>query len=651
MLEKNLSYKLIIVFIFIFTGLIVITIAKTPSIYNEEINLSVEYDSKILSSSDSGKIGHLGGTAVGDVNGDGVNDLLVSSYLENVTRYSMEYQPLDKDSWTESSNLSLWTAYNGIENISVSSYKVSGKKSIIGKRSSSKNGTFFINWNASLNLTGFQSLDMYINVSGRKENLTQITIYSENKRSLLYNTVNSLEKGNWIRIIINLTEFKKVGSYNLSNITGMALNFSGGYLNDTIKIDDMHFVINQTSSSEGAVYIFYGPIHGMYNTSDANVKIVGTKDSVDFGEYITLGNVNNDSYKDIIVGSPFTSDSAGKVQVFFGGSQLDGVIFKDNYSIFGKNQSKLGTNIISKDINNDFIDDLIFVAPNISTLTEIYVIYGSDELQGCINLNDSNPNITFLGMRKLDRLGRQRTFDVGDLRGDGKKDLVIGVQFSDGVVNTSENSGEIYIVNNISSKNGLILLNDGNITTKINGTDSGDLFGKQVVVGDLDSDGLDDILIGASDADGVDNNKTDSGEVYVIYGRPDLFDLKRLNSSITDVRIVGADSNDSLGNVIGAGNASAMFIGSQRGDCQYNNMENCGDAYIFYNIKNTYGVIDLFTYEPNIIVYGPEPKDFLRDLYIGDVSGDNIIDFIIGFREAKDLNGNKTGNIFVINGK
>jgi len=39
--------------------------------------------------------------------------------------------------------------------------------------------------------------------------------------------------------------------------------------------------MNQTVLSGGAVYVFYGPIHGMYNTSEANVKIVGTKGSID----------------------------------------------------------------------------------------------------------------------------------------------------------------------------------------------------------------------------------------------------------------------------------------------------------------------------------------------------------------------------------
>jgi len=60
--------------------------------------------------------------------------------------------------------------------------------------------------------------------------------------------------------------------------------------------------------------------------------------------------------------------------------------FEDNYSIYGKSGSKLGNSIVSKDINNDFIDDLIVGAPftkglEDNGLGEIYVIYGSRELQ------------------------------------------------------------------------------------------------------------------------------------------------------------------------------------------------------------------------------------------------------------------------------
>jgi hypothetical protein len=46
--------------------------------------------------------------------------------------------------------------------------------------------------------------------------------------------------------------------------------------------------------------------------------------------------------------------------------------------------------------------------------------------------------------------------------------------------------------------------------------------GKVVVVGDLSSDGIDDIVIGAPLADGENDAKVDAGEIYIVYGAADL---------------------------------------------------------------------------------------------------------------------------------
>lgn len=120
---------------------------------------------------------------------------------------------------------------------------------------------------------------------------------------------------------------------------------------------------------------FNGLISGVYSTLDADITIVGTPGDRNFGEYITVGNVSNVTYDDIIIGSPineykfgsppegFRFFADGKVQVFFGGPQLDNFIADDNYSKDSKNKSLLGFHIISKDINADFVDDLIFGAP------------------------------------------------------------------------------------------------------------------------------------------------------------------------------------------------------------------------------------------------------------------------------------------------
>lgn len=459
-----------------------------------------------------------------------------------------------------------------------------------------------------------------------------------------------------------------VGDINGDGVNDLVLSaYHAPVKNDEIKLDNLYF---KQAESRGSVYVFYGPISGLYSTLDADITILGTPGSKNFGEYISIGNLNNDTYDDIIVGSPineykfgsppkgFKFFSDGKVQVFFGGPQLDNFIAEDNYSIDSKNKSLLGFHIISKDINADFVDDLIFGAPYANGKShdssyncgEIYVIFGSSKLTGHIDLKDSEPDITIIGKDKGDNMGWQGSFDVGDIYGDGVKDLVIGVTDGDSIANTRINAGEVYIINNISSYTGTMDLNEINITTTVYGAEAGDSLGK-LTVSDINNDGLDDVLMGAPRADGVDNSRKNSGEVHILYGRHDLSSIIDLNSSNVDVRIIGADSGDRLGNVITNGNVTAIVLGSDGGDGQYNNKTGCGEANIIFNNNDIPGLIDLRAYPSDIIVYGADPGDKLRDLYVGDVSGDNSPDLIIGLRDADGFNDEKEegGEVFVIN--
>jgi hypothetical protein len=54
------------------------------------------------------------------------------------------------------------------------------------------------------------------------------------------------------------------------------------------------------------------------------------------------------------------------------------------------------------------------------------------------------------------------------------------------------------------------------------GIDSGDLMGVALASGDVDGDGVDDLILGASGARGPDENRGSSGEVYVVLGSPEI---------------------------------------------------------------------------------------------------------------------------------
>ena len=111
---------------------------------------------------------------------------------------------------------------------------------------------------------------------------------------------------------------------------------------------------------------------------------------------------------------------------------------------------------------------------------------------------------------------------AGDVNGDGIDDLIIGARGGDPLRNnnTKSSAGESYVVYGSDTRSAASLdLSDLNGTNgfQINGIDAGDYSGISVSsAGDVNGDGIDDLIIGALNAD-PDGN-TSAGESYVVYG-------------------------------------------------------------------------------------------------------------------------------------
>ena len=107
-------------------------------------------------------------------------------------------------------------------------------------------------------------------------------------------------------------------------------------------------------------------------------------------------------------------------------------------------------------------------------------------------------------------------FPVRDVNGDGYDDLIIGAWYAD---NNGNASGSSYVVfgkaSAFASTVNLSTL-DGTNGFRLDGEAAGDYSGYSVSsAGDVNGDGYDDLIIGASDAN---INGSSSGSSYVVYG-------------------------------------------------------------------------------------------------------------------------------------
>ncbi len=277
----------------------------------------------------------------------------------------------------------------------------------------------------------------------------------------------------------------------------------------------------------GAVYVIFGStnLSGTIDADGADFMILGDDAYDRLGRSVACGDVNGDGTADIIAGAyradQTWGDDAGEVYVVYGSTTLSGTLDLGSESpdvlLRGvATGDQAGFYVASGDVNGDNTDDVLIGAyladvswPNSETGTA-YVVYGSNSLSATMNLSET-ADITIYGTAEDDRLSRSLT--SGDFNGDGYDDLLIGASRAD--PNTGrQNAGVSYVIYGASQISSTIYLSDTNlIAVKVLGDDEDDEAGRASSSGDLDGDGADDLIIGAVLALG-----TDSGETYIVYG-------------------------------------------------------------------------------------------------------------------------------------
>lgn len=493
----------------------------------------------VLNGIDAGDFSGISVSSVGNVNGDGFDDVIVGVPFANKS-----YVVFGKSGrFGASLNLSTLNGTNG--------FVLNGSGPSLGSSVSSAGDVNGDGFDDLIIADGYPSGDSYV-VFGRRDFGSSFN-------------VADLNGSNGFSLNLDVGQPYQ----NLSLSVGSAGDINGDGFDDLLL-----GAPGDTYHSGGLSFVVFGNAGHFsarldLSTLDGrNGFVIDNGNSLDnLGRSVSeAGDINGDGFDDLIIGDPenlsdFSSQSyvvfgkAGDFSASLNVADLDGSNgFKLNgingiYDLSGTSVSSAG------DINGDGFDDIIIGAPSADPngqedSGESYVVFGkSGGFDASLNLSALNGNNGFKinsSDHDLRDLSGSSVSSAGDVNGDGFDDIIIGAP---GVA--PYGTGESYVVfgkpGGFSSSLNLSSINGSNGFV-INGIDLFDSSGSSVsAAGDVNGDGFDDLMIEASGAD-------PAGESYVIFGHNFTAKVTQsgsegndtLTGTASDEILIGGLGNDKL---------------------------------------------------------------------------------------------------------
>ena len=458
--------------------------------------------------------------------------------------------------------------------------------------------------------------------------------------------------------------------------SGDTLNNNGQYLPGDLNgdgIPDFAVASGLGDSSEGAndnvglVRVVSG-IDGNI-LFDARGKF--TMDAFAFEKLVLPGDVNGDGIPDLSVitsradTSEGANDNVGSVITLSG---ADGIELYEQHGPFPNDNAGRQGAVVPGDLNGDGVNDIV-TASELGDSSS-----GANDDVGLVQAISGSDGIVLFNVRgpfPMDQLGRDGLHLPGDLNGDTVPDILAASEVGDSVNGANDDVGLVQAISG----------SDGSILYSLRGPFPGDKFGSSMFSfpGDLNGDGRPDFITGSSSADssngandfvgllqaisGVDGSVLYSlrgpytGDNYGFFaavlpgdldgdGVPDLVteasngdSSEGANDNVGLVRVVSGASGNVLYDVHGPFTEDVLggkiFLpGDISGDGIPDLLVKTGDGDSSSGANDDVGLIRAVSGSDGSVLYdlrGPFSDDQLGsgDLALpGDINGDNVPDFI-----------------------
>ncbi|MEM6992192.1 MAG: Ig-like domain-containing protein [Myxococcota bacterium] len=375
-----------------------------------------------------------------------------------------------------------------------------------------------------------------------------------------------------------------------------------------------------------------------------------------------VGDLNGDGMSDFVISAPFTDTAVaegGRTYVVFGKADTDPVelgSLGDGGFIAEGTQVNQRAGISTRgagDVNGDGLGDVVIGAPvsgSVGTNSgQSFVVFGTDQT-ATIDLNALGSSGFAINAEAAGDFSGYSVSGAGDVDGDGLADLLVGAT---GVDANGINSGRSYVVFGKANTDAVDLAALGAGGYALQGEAEFDASGRALAgPGDLDGDGLADIVIGAPLADAAGD---EAGRSYVVFGKDTDTDPVELSAlGIGGFVMDGPAADDNSGFALGAaGDVNGdgvpdMIVGSDgaasgrdTGVCQVVFGSDATDA-LDLGALGTAG----------FAVNGEAAEDRFAFAVsgAGDVNGDGLDDIIVG-AYAADQTATNAGRAYVVYGK